>query len=65
MGDFECSECGATFDNAEELADHIKEDHTEGGEEAAFQCKKCGEQFSTKEELAEHMDENHSGPDES
>ncbi len=57
MGNFECSECGAAFDSAEELANHIKDSHADEGKENSFECKKCGERFESAEELREHMEE--------
>ncbi len=59
MGNFQCSQCGDTFDSADELAFHIKDDHS--SEEDEFECSKCGERFESKEELKEHMDSAHSG----
>ena len=60
MGDFKCSQCGDTFDSADELAYHIKDDHSSGGEDK-FECSVCGEEFESKEQLKEHMGSAHSG----
>ena len=60
MGEFKCSQCGDTFDSADELADHIKDDHSNESEDK-FECSVCGEEFESKEELKEHMSSAHSG----
>lgn len=59
MGGIKCSLCGETFDDAEELAEHIKEAHS-GADVENYECSICGSRFETKEDLISHMSGAHS-----
>lgn len=58
MGSFECDKCGALFDNMDDLAEHMKEEHGSAGSEG-YECSDCGEAFSSKTELEMHIKEAH------
>ena len=58
MGSFECEKCGAMFDNADDLAEHMREEH--GSNSESYECSDCGEVFSSKTELEMHIKEAHS-----
>ena len=55
MGQFKCTLCGAIFDDADELAEHLKDAHAGAPDEENFQCSVCGQRFETKEDLESHM----------
>ncbi len=46
MAECKCSICGETFDNGDELADHIRQSHG-GANEESYECSICGERFES------------------
>lgn len=58
MAEFECSICGEVFDNADELAEHIRDAHA-GTDVEDFECSVCGERFESSGELTAHMSADH------
>lgn len=45
---FECEECGATFNTAEDLEQHYRAIHSR------FRCGICGQSFDSEPELEAH-----------
>jgi hypothetical protein len=58
MEDYECSVCGETFQNEDELAYHIREAHA-SEDIRNFKCSLCGDTFETAGELAQHIKDDH------
>lgn len=59
MEDFECGVCGETFQNEDQLAEHIKEAHNAVNTGADFKCSECGETFSDEGALEAHIKADH------
>lgn len=58
MDNYECSMCGAQYDNRDALVNHLKEVHpTQRVDE--FECSKCGAKFGSMNELAGHVTGSH------
>ncbi len=55
---YKCSICGETFENGDELAEHVKEAH--GGQDIEnFECSICYERFESESDLVAHMSAAH------
>ena len=54
MPTYECSICGATFGNGDELSDHIRQAHS------SVECRMCGQRLSNEGDLVAHISAAHS-----
>jgi uncharacterized C2H2 Zn-finger protein len=59
MEDFECGVCGETFDNKDQLVEHIKEVHNDINTGANYKCAECGDVFGSQDELIQHIKADH------
>ena len=49
---FNCDDCGLTFDTGRKLKNHEKKTHQE--EDPRFECESCGQKFNTSRTLKNH-----------
>jgi len=54
MDRYQCSVCGAEFDNRDVLVGHLREAHP-SQQISNFECTACGARFGSVNELVDHV----------
>ena len=57
---YQCGDCGKTFQTEKEIYTHIESNHTEPRE---FKCELCGHSFPTTADVTEHINYDHTEPE--
>jgi hypothetical protein len=59
MAGCKCSICGEVFDDADELAEHVRDVHQGQQDVEDYECNICYERFESEGDLEAHMSAAH------